>query len=122
MRHGHIVGVDVIGRTYACFSRSEMRNDLVAVEVEIDPVVRAAAFFAFENAAVKLAGRFEVIDRKSEVKQIFHIVVARVAAGAAVISDTVRRPDCNAPCIHEEVSERCSPAKWMRPSGSRAAC
>src|SRR2546430_16031532 len=40
---------------------------------------------------------------------------------AALISFTARRPESSAPCIHEDHGERCSPAKWMRPSGEDPA-
>jgi hypothetical protein len=35
----------------------EMRDDLMPEKIEINPFVRASAFFAAENFAVKLAGR-----------------------------------------------------------------
>src|SRR6185369_167028 len=36
------------------------------------------------------------------------------------ISFTARNPDHNAPCIHEDHGERCSPAKCIRPSAADA--
>src|SRR5919201_5321248 len=35
-------------------------------------------------------------------------------------SFTTRSPDDNAPCIHENHGERCSPAKYILPSGTDA--
>jgi hypothetical protein len=53
----------------ACLG-SEMRNDLMTVEIEIDPAFRAAAFFTLEYAAIKLAGRVKVVNGKRKVKKV----------------------------------------------------
>ena len=45
-----------------------MGDDLVAVEIEIDPMLGASAFGAAEQLAVEAARRGEVIDRKGEVE------------------------------------------------------
>src|SRR3546814_18756187 len=53
MRHGHVVAVDRVGvGAWAC-AGIEMRDDLMAVEIEIDPFGRAAALAAAKHAAVK---------------------------------------------------------------------
>jgi hypothetical protein len=46
-----------------------MRDDLVAVEIEIDPMLGAAAFGAAEQLPVKAARGGEVVDRKGEMER-----------------------------------------------------
>ncbi len=57
-------GVAVAG----CGGGLEVRDDLVAVEIEVDPVVGAAAFGAGEDGAVEVARGVEVVDWKGDVK------------------------------------------------------
>jgi hypothetical protein len=45
-----------------------MRDDLVTVQIEIDPGVRASAFRAPQNAAVKGARFFQILHGKSQMK------------------------------------------------------
>ena len=45
-----------------------MGDDLVAEEVEVDPVVGAAALRAAQNGAVKVACGGEVVDGEGDVK------------------------------------------------------
>src|SRR6185437_6489026 len=49
--HRHVVAVDVVRRRCAQFFRRDMRDDLVAIEVEIHPGVAGASFRATEQAA-----------------------------------------------------------------------
>src|SRR5678815_5127934 len=72
VRHRHVVGVDVIRRFHGRTFGSEMCDDLVAVEVEIYPTVRAAAFVTTENVAVKRARCSEVVNRKCEMEEVLH--------------------------------------------------
>ena len=46
----------------------EMSDDLVTVEIEIDPMRVGTAFGATEKAAVKISRGGEIIDRESEMK------------------------------------------------------
>ena len=66
--HGHVVAVDGAGLAVADFIRSEMGDDLVAVEVEIHPFRRTAAFRAAEDTAVERTRRGNIVHRKSKVK------------------------------------------------------
>src|SRR3546814_4700316 len=69
MRHGHVVAVDRVGvGAWAC-AGIEMRDDLMAVEIEIDPFGRAAALAAAKHAAVKGARGGEIVDRKGEMER-----------------------------------------------------
>ena len=68
MRHRHLLAVDRIGRARAHRVRREMGDDLVAVEVEIDPMVGAAAFGAAEQLAVEAPRGGEIVDRKGKVE------------------------------------------------------
>src|SRR3546814_8096873 len=66
MRHGHVVAVDRVGvGAWAC-AGIEMRDDLMAVEIEIDPFGRAAALAAAKHTAVKGARGGEIVTRKGE--------------------------------------------------------
>ena len=49
-----------------------MRDELVAVEVEIDPVVGASPLWTAHHAAIEGTRRSKVIDRKGEVKEWLH--------------------------------------------------
>jgi hypothetical protein len=48
--------------------RGQMRDDLVAIEVEVDPVVPATPFRAPEQPAVKGAGLAQVSHREGQVE------------------------------------------------------
>jgi hypothetical protein len=39
MRHGNVVGIDMVFGTNAGTVLSQMRHDLVAVKVEVDPTI-----------------------------------------------------------------------------------
>ena len=45
-----------------------MRDDLVAEEIEIDPMGGAAAFRAAEGGSVEVAGGVEVVNRDGDVE------------------------------------------------------
>lgn len=51
---------DVLGR--------EMRHDLMAPEIEIDPGGIGASFRAAKDFSVEMAGRLQVINREGKVK------------------------------------------------------
>ena len=72
MRDGNLVAVDWIavvgGDATGRGGGLEVRDDLVAVEIEVDPVVGAAAFRAAEDGCVEVARGVEVVDRKGDVK------------------------------------------------------
>ncbi len=59
-----------------------MRDDLVAEEIEIDPLLGAASLGTSENRTVKVPGGSEIIDRESEVKRAKHPLMIHPAAGA----------------------------------------
>src|SRR5215213_7929342 len=68
MRHRNVVGVNVVDGAHArCFGR-EMRDDLMSEKIEINPAIRASAFFAAENFAVKLSRFFQILNGKSQMK------------------------------------------------------
>ena len=68
MRHGNVVGVDFVLMTNARAFRREMRDDLMTVQIEIDPLIRASAFRAAQNAAVKSARFFQIFYGKCQMK------------------------------------------------------
>src|SRR5262249_8755421 len=67
--HGDVVAVDVVGFLRTAGRREEMRGDLVPEEVEVDPVLGAAALAAAEDPGVEGARRCEVADGKGEVER-----------------------------------------------------
>lgn len=46
-----------------------MSHNLVTVEIEIDPLISAAAFLTTKKSAVKLTGQGEIMDWKSQMKR-----------------------------------------------------
>jgi hypothetical protein len=51
-----------------------MRDDLVPIEIEIDPRVRASTFAATQRFAIKSPGLFETMYRKGKVKLTVHLL------------------------------------------------
>src|SRR5215213_5614425 len=106
MRNRNVVGIDVV----RCFNsgrlRRQVRDDLMAEEIEIDPVIGATTFFTFEHIAIKPAGGIEIVYWKSKMEKIFHTIDALTVEAAAVNSLTTRKPDSSAPCIHDGMLER----------------
>jgi hypothetical protein len=68
MRHRDVVAVDRIDRSRAHGIDGQMRDELMAVEVEVDPPVGAAAFAAAEQLTVKPSRGGEVVDGKGQMK------------------------------------------------------
>ena len=68
MRHRHIIAVDRIGCPPPDRIGREVSDDLMAIEVEINPMIRAPALAAAEQAAVKATRRSQVVDRESEME------------------------------------------------------
>ena len=68
MRHRHAVPVDMVVRTVARFAGGKVRDDLVAVEIEIDPFAARPSFGATHRFAIEAARRGEVVDGEGEVE------------------------------------------------------
>ena len=67
---GHVVAVDGIVMLNRCVRRRlVMRDDLVAEEVEVDPLLRAAALGTAEDGAVEVARGGEIVDGKGVVER-----------------------------------------------------
>ncbi len=71
MRYRHVVAVDrVEGLGLRCDRpRREVGDDLVAEEVEVDPLLAAAPFGAADHARPEDARGVEVVDREGEVER-----------------------------------------------------
>jgi hypothetical protein len=81
MGNRHVVAIDM-GGGFACpfawpFRRCgigalapgrEMGDNLMAMEIEVDPLRIGTAFGAAENATVKISRAGEIIDRESKMK------------------------------------------------------
>ena len=68
----HVIGVDMVGRFGTGNLWSEVRHDLMSIEIKIYPALRAAALFAPENFTIELAGRIEVMDGKRKMEKVVH--------------------------------------------------
>src|SRR3546814_17270527 len=64
MRHGDVMPVDRIMRGPATWRIDAVRDDLMPVKVDVDPVGGAASFRAAADRAVKMARRSEVLNRR----------------------------------------------------------
>lgn len=69
MAHRHLIAVHRAGLPVTRFIRCEVRDNLVPIEVEIDPGIGAAAFGAAEQAAVEGPRPAEVGDGKRQMKK-----------------------------------------------------
>src|SRR5262249_38905610 len=71
VRHGHVMTVD--GIAVHAFLRSRFRvlvdYELMAEEIEVDPLLAGAAFFEPEHAAVEVARGGEVVDGNGQMKR-----------------------------------------------------
>jgi hypothetical protein len=68
MRDGHILAIDGVRQSSALGVRREMGDDLMTIEIEIDPVVGAPPFGAAEQLAVEAARSGKIVDGKGEVE------------------------------------------------------
>ena len=69
MWNRYVVAVNGIGCPQANRLRSKMRDDLMAVKIEIDPMRGAPPFRTPKQLAVKSASGGEIVDGKREVKR-----------------------------------------------------
>src|SRR5579859_6670180 len=67
--HRHRVAVDLAGLTVTDFLGCEVRDDLMAIEVEVDPIRRATPFRTAEQLAIELAGRGEAMHGKRQMER-----------------------------------------------------
>jgi hypothetical protein len=68
VRHRHVVAVDGVACRGLRLGR-QVGDDLVAVEVEVDPLVGAAPFGAADRAAPERARGGKIVDREGEVER-----------------------------------------------------
>nr|WP_172623962.1 hypothetical protein [Rhodanobacter glycinis] len=66
--HRHVVAVDVMRGSGAHFIRRQMRHDLVAVEIEVDPALAGTALGTTQQVAVERARLRQRVDRKGEME------------------------------------------------------
>ena len=72
MRHGHIVPVDLVVVHVLFLVGIEVRHELVAEEIEVHPLIAAAAFRAAEQLAVEAARRAKIVNRDRQMKRLRH--------------------------------------------------
>src|SRR5690606_20764420 len=73
MRNGDVVAVDRVRRLGARMLGGEVRHDLMAVEIEVDPLVGAAPLGTPEQSAVEGTRRGEIVDREREMEGLHSI-------------------------------------------------
>ena len=72
MRHGNVVAIHLVVVHVRLAAGIEMRHDLVPEEIEIHPLIAAAALGAAEQAAVELARGAQRVDGNGEMKGCKH--------------------------------------------------
>jgi hypothetical protein len=68
VRDGYVVAVDRIAGALAGRVRDQVRDELVAAQVPVDPGVGAAALRAAEHVAVEVSGVGQVVHRDREME------------------------------------------------------
>ena len=66
--HGHVVAVHVVGGGRIHRARHEVGRELVTVEVEVDPLGRAARLAAAQQADVEAARALQVVHGEGQVE------------------------------------------------------
>lgn len=90
MRNGDVMAID--GVVVQAFLRRgpgfQVDDELMAVQIEVDPLIGAPAFFAAKDIAVKSAGFVEIINGNGYVKgrDLFH-------AGGFAVKNTTESPN-----------------------------
>jgi hypothetical protein len=67
--HGHGVAIDGAGALMTGLVGRQVRHDLMAVEVEIDPLARAPPLGAAEQLAIKATRGSQIVHRKSQMER-----------------------------------------------------
>jgi hypothetical protein len=70
MPHRHAVAINFAFGGFGVHRGAQMRDDLMAVKIEVHPIWAAAPFRAAEQIAIKGAGLVEISDGKGEVKRL----------------------------------------------------
>lgn len=70
MRHRYVLAIDGVSRPHRICIWIEMGDDLVSVEIEIDPGAIASSLGAAEHAAVEGARSVEIVHRKRVMEWI----------------------------------------------------
>ena len=68
MRHRHMITVDLVRRAPGSGVRREVRDDLMPVQVEIDPMLGASPFGAAQQSSIEATCSGQIVDRKSKVE------------------------------------------------------
>jgi hypothetical protein len=70
VRHWHVVSIDWVAmRLFVLWSGFEMRDNLVAEEIEVYPLLRTAAFRTAHCGPIKVPCCVEIVDREGNVKR-----------------------------------------------------
>jgi hypothetical protein len=72
VRHRHIVPIDFVVMYVLFPGRIEVRDHLVAEEVEVHPFLAAAAFGTAEQLAVETTRGAKIVDRDRQMKGLWH--------------------------------------------------
>lgn len=66
--HRNPVPIDRVSQSDACLFGGEVGNDLMTIEVEVDPVLGTASFWAAEQLPIELACQREVMHREGDME------------------------------------------------------
>src|SRR6185369_13285022 len=116
--HGHVMLVHGAGRAMARFLGRQVRHDLVAVEIEIHPRLRAASFGAPEQAAVEGARGLEVVDGEGEVEKGLYGHADDLPGQSSIFSRRFHTRDVG-PCRQ---NEDLPPARFRPCRGGSSLC
>ena len=72
MRHGDVMTVDRVGGRDRLRGGVKVRDDLMAEQVEVDPLRRRAPLGAAEQRALNAARGGKVVDREGEMEGAWH--------------------------------------------------
>ena len=72
MRHRYVVAVDLVVVHVRLPGGIEVHHQLVTEEIEIHPLVAAAAFGTAEQTAIKAARRSQLMHRNRKMKRLQH--------------------------------------------------
>jgi len=69
MRHWHIFAIDRISLALRHRLGREVRDDLMPVQIEVDPMLGTATLGAAQQISIESAGGRDIVDGESEVKR-----------------------------------------------------
>ena len=69
MRNGDLLAIDGVRGAPGEGVGNEMSDDLMTMQIKVDPFVRASSFGAAQQSRVEAAGCLKIVDRECEVER-----------------------------------------------------